>query len=48
MARSSPAEGSTAEAVLDAFVATWVACFCVPSIITTDKGVQFTSATWGG
>ena len=37
---------TTDEAVLDAFKATWVALFGVPSILTTDRGVQFTSATW--
>ena len=39
---------TTAEAVLDAFVATWVARFGVPFIITMERGVQFTSDTWGG
>ena len=39
---------TTSEAFLDAFVATWVAHFGVPSILTTDRGVQFTSATWAG
>ena len=37
---------TTTEAVLDAFVATWVACFGVPTNITSDRGVQFTSAAW--
>ena len=36
---------TTAEAILDAFVATWVARFGVPAILTSDRGVQFTSAT---
>ena len=37
---------TTAEAELDAFVATWVAHCGVPANITSDRGVQFTSATW--
>ena len=37
---------TTVEAVLDALVATWVALFGVPANLTSDKGVQFTSATW--
>ena len=37
---------TTTEAVLDAFKATWVALFGVPTSITSDRGVQFTSATW--
>ena len=37
---------TTAEAILDAFVATWVARFGMPANLTSDRGVQFTSATW--
>ena len=37
---------ATTEAILDAFVARWVARFGVPANITSDRGVQFTSATW--
>ena len=33
--------------VLEAFITTWVAHFGVPSHITTDRGTQFTSGTWG-
>ena len=39
---------TNAKAILDAFMATWVACYGVPLIITMNRGVQFTSATWGG
>ena len=34
--------------VLEAFITTWVAHFGVPARITTDRGTQFTSGTWGG
>ena len=37
---------TTAEAVLDAFVVMWVACYGVPANITSDRGVQFNSAMW--
>ena len=37
---------TTAEAVLGTFVATWVAHYGVPANLTSDRGVQFTSATW--
>ena len=35
------------DTVLEAFITTWVACFSVPACITTDRGTQFTSGTWG-
>ena len=37
---------TTATACADAFVAGWIARFGVPASITTDRGVQFTSAFW--
>ena len=38
---------TSAEAVRDAFISNWVARFGVPATVTTDRGVQFTSSTWG-
>ena len=35
-----------AEAVANAFVAGWVARFGVPSVVTTDRGVEFQSHPW--
>jgi len=42
----TPLSSIAAQEVADAFVATWVACFGVPSIITTDRGTQFTGSVW--
>jgi transposase InsO family protein len=36
----------TAETCTDAFVHAWVTRFGVPHTVTTDRGTQFTSATW--
>ena len=38
---------TTAEAFVDDFVGTWLAHFGMPSVLITDRRVQFTSATWG-
>ena len=41
-----PLSNVTAQLVADTFAETWVARFGVPSIVTTDRGAQFTGATW--
>ena len=35
------------DTVLEVFITMWVARFGVPARITTDRGTQFTSGTWG-
>jgi len=39
-------KSTSAEAVQEAFISNWVARFGVPATVTTDRGAQFTSATW--
>ena len=41
-----PLTSTTATACADALVAGWISRFGVPAAITTDRGVQFTSAVW--
>ena len=41
-----PIADITAETVANAFVASWVVRFGVPSVITTDQGGQFQSHLW--
>ena len=41
-----PLSSTTATASADALVAGWISRFGVPAVITTDRGVQFTSAVW--
>jgi transposase InsO family protein len=41
-----PLRSVTAADVAEAFVAAWVARFGVPATITSDRGVQFSSALW--
>ena len=35
------------DTVLEAFITTWVARFGMPAHNTTNRGMQFTSGTWG-
>jgi transposase InsO family protein len=41
-----PMTSITAEVCADTFAEAWVARFGVPTTVTTDRGTQFTSATW--
>lgn len=41
-----PISDTSARAVAEAFLQTWVARFGVPSTLTSDRGPQFTSALW--
>ena len=36
----------SAESCVFAFISTWISCFCVPALLTSDHGAQFTSFTW--
>ena len=41
-----PLKDTTTESVIDAIAHRWISSFGVPKAITTDRGPQFTSATW--
>ena len=41
-----PLTNTTADAVLQAFLDSWISRFGVPSVVTSDRGAQFTSGTW--
>ena len=45
-AEAIPLPNIKAETVMDAFIAGWIARFGVLKVITTDRGVQFTSNLW--
>jgi Integrase core domain len=42
----APLSSITAKECASAFLHTWVARFGVPSLLTSDRGTQFTSAVW--
>ncbi len=42
-----PLRSTSAACCADALVATWISRFGVPALLTSDRGVQFTSALWG-
>jgi hypothetical protein len=41
-----PLRSMEAAACANAFIGTWVACYGVPAVVTTDRGRQFTSGVW--
>ena len=43
---ATPIENTSAETVLQAFLATWIARYGIPCTVTTDRGAQFTSTVW--
>ena len=45
-AEAVPVPDMKAETVTDAFISGWIARFGVPSVVTHDRGVQFTANLW--
>jgi transposase InsO family protein len=45
-AEALPLKATTVAACAEAFIAGWIARFGVPSHVTSDRGVQFTSSFW--
>jgi hypothetical protein len=43
-----PLAGTTTADCVEAFLNGWVSRFGVPAVVTSDRGVQFTSAVWSG
>ena len=41
-----PLRDTKADTVTDAFVDGWVARFCIPAVVTSDREAQFTSERW--
>ncbi len=41
-----PLKGIAAGSCMQAFLSTWVPCFGVPQTLTSDRGTQFSSASW--
>ncbi len=42
----APLKGVSATACAESFISTWISSFGVPSLLTSDRGAQFTSAVW--
>jgi transposase InsO family protein len=43
-----PLAGTTTADCVEAFLSGWVSRFGVPAVVTSDRGVQFTSSVWSG
>ena len=43
---ADPLSSITAESCAQAFISAWVSRFGVPSLLTSDRGAQFTSSVW--
>jgi transposase InsO family protein len=43
-----PLAGTTTADCVEAFLSGWISRFGVPAVVTSDRGVQFTSSVWSG